>query len=213
EPARPRARQHPRRQVDAAGGAREARHSLEDQARAAADLEHVLAGAVAGDQLDLEVVEHPVVRQVALALVPAGEVVVVGAVVHGRSRYSFASSSFFLVSNSASFRMPADLSSPSCLSVARICSRLSGGRCACCALALPIVFAIWPAIAKPMPMPAPWSAPPPPSPPRFMPSAAPIIISACASCWYAAIPPGALPMPDTYAMRSTSLSRRSLSAG
>ena len=46
----------------------------------------------------------------------------------------------------------------------------------------PSCRAIWPAIAKPMPMPAPWNAPPP-SPPFFMPSAAPIIISACASCW------------------------------
>src|ERR1700690_4093007 len=59
----------------------ELRDPIQDQAGAAADLEFPLALGVPFNVLDLEIVEHPVVGQVALALVPAREVIVVGTVI------------------------------------------------------------------------------------------------------------------------------------
>ena len=86
------AAEHAGRQVDAVGMPRELGDAVEDEAGAAADLEGVLAGRVALDQLDLEIVEHPVIGQVAIALVPPREIVVVGAVIEpGHRAHSIAS--------------------------------------------------------------------------------------------------------------------------
>src|ERR1051325_76510 len=68
------------------GGAGELRGAVQQEAGAAAHLEHVFPVGVALDQLDLQIVEHPVIGQVPLVLVPAGEVVVVGAVIEAGHR-------------------------------------------------------------------------------------------------------------------------------
>jgi hypothetical protein len=81
-PARPGPRQHAGRQVDANGAPGEAGDAPEQEPGAAPDLEHGAALTMAPHQLDLEVVEQAVVRALAFALVPAGEVVVVRAWVH-----------------------------------------------------------------------------------------------------------------------------------
>ena len=80
----PRLGQHTGGQIHARRIRRELAHPVEEQPGAATDLEHSGAGAVAGDQIDFEIVEHLVVAAAALALVPTGEVVVVGPIIEGR---------------------------------------------------------------------------------------------------------------------------------
>ena len=83
EPALARALEHPGGEVDPLGAAREPGEALEQQAGADAALEHVAPGAVALDELDLEVVDERVVAvgavRAALGLVAVRELVVVGA--------------------------------------------------------------------------------------------------------------------------------------
>ena len=83
EPARARLGEHPGREIEALGAARERREALEEEARSAARLEDVFAGAVTRDELDLEIVEHRVVAEGVVrsprVLVARREIVVVRA--------------------------------------------------------------------------------------------------------------------------------------